>query len=289
MKVWVGLFYILFLIVNGIQSCKERCDTSLNVNLSGTDDSQCAYVFSIPAKVNGKCPPLKEAVKQLCDKYDSEDTLAQHLIGYYPFDRDSLDYSGNERNGAITGGLSYDSGIKGKAGKFDGSTKVVVDDFRNFNFGSKFSVSAWFQRTTTTNYQGIVNNGYYSTGGWEIRMGREFSGQMLGGGIITSDSSTAWDYINLRAAPNTWHHVVMTYDGQLLSFYLDGEKQVGDEDCCSGTILVKNTPVTIGQAGVGMNLEYFVGLIDEVKLFDISLTADQVDALYKDNNIGLPQ
>ncbi|XP_033117279.1 uncharacterized protein LOC117117168 [Anneissia japonica] len=260
------------------------CNQILNGQLSCTDDSQCAYVFNTPVKKHGQCPCLKDAVKYLCNKYATEDMLQSHLIGYYPFDEDILDHSGNERNGAVSGGtLTFENGVKNQAGKFDGSIKVIVDGFRNFNFGSAFTVSAWFKRTSTSNYQGIVNSGYYSTGSWEIRMGREFSGEMLGGGVITSDSSITWNYSNLRASVNYWHYVVMTYDGETLLFYLDGQMQTGDNDCCSGSIQVKPNPVTIGQAGVGTTNEFFVGLIDEVKLYNTTLSAVEVNALFEED------
>ena len=42
-------------------------------------------------------------------------------------------------------------------------------------------------------------------------MGRENNGQMLGGGVVTGDSPVTWDYENLIASTNDWHHVVMTY------------------------------------------------------------------------------
>ncbi len=272
------LYSSLVFAVLMFSSC-EACQQSLNVQLAGTDDSQCAYVFSIPVKSNDQCLSLTDAVKYLYNKI----TLNDHLIAYYPFDEDTFDFSGNNRHGVTVGGsLVYSDGVKSKAAQFNGAKKVVVDAFNSFNFGSQFSVSVWFKRTGSfTTYQGIVNNGYYSTGSWEIRMGREFQGRMIGGGIITADSSVAWDYVNLQASTNDWHHVAMTYDGESLLYYLDGQLQNGDSDCCTGLILQRSTPVTIGQAGIGQNNEFFVGLIDEVKLFNITLSYTDVKYLFE--------
>ena len=155
---------------------------------------------------------------------------------------------------------------------------MVVQAFENFAWGTEFSVSVWFKRTGQFgNYQGVVNNGYYTTGSWEVRMGRENSGQMLGGGIRTTSTATTWDYVNLVGAQNTWNHVAMTYDGSALRYYLNGvQQQPSNANCCSGPILALNTPVTIGQAGTGMSNEYFYGLIDEVKIYARVLSATEV-------------
>ena len=48
-----------------------------------------------------------------------------------------------------------------------GGNRIVVDAFRNMQFGSQFSVSLFFKRTGgERNYQGIVSNGYGSNGAW---------------------------------------------------------------------------------------------------------------------------
>lgn len=59
-------------------------------------------------------------------------------------------------------------------------------------------------------------------------MGRENNGQMLGGGVVTSDNLVTWNYVHIVALKNTWHHVVMTYDGAELLFFLDNQKQSGN-------------------------------------------------------------
>ncbi|XP_072178925.1 uncharacterized protein [Diadema setosum] len=205
------------------------------------------------------------------------------LIAYYPFEDDLTDSSGNDHDG-VNGGSQqvtyFSAGKCGKAASFSGSSKVTVDSLRNYAWGTQFSVSVWFRRTGQWgNYQGIVNNGYHTGGSWEIRMGRENSGQMLGGGIVTPTSSRTWDYSHLVAAQNTWNHVVMTYDGSTLWYYLNGQAQTPLTRV--GPILIRNSPVTIGQAGPPMAGEFFYGLIDEVKIFGRQLSATEVFNMYE--------
>lgn len=185
--------------------------------------------------------------------------------------------------GTVT--LAANSGVNNGAAFFNGQSKLRVASLNGYVWGSQFSVSVWFKRTGQRgNYQGIINNGYYSSGSWEIRMGRESSGQMLGGGVLTPNSGGAWDY-RTTASFNHWHHVVMTYDGATLNYYLDTVQQKGKSKCCRANILTKQTDVVIGQAGHGMSREFFYGYIDEVKLFKKALTADEVKDLYQLKNV----
>eukprot|EP01050_Picozoa_sp_SAG11_P014517 SAG11_NODE_1798_length_4246_cov_1.709670_4_plen_96_part_00 len=92
----------------------------------------------------------------------------------------------------------------------------MISAFRNFAWGTRLSVSLWFQRTANDgNYQGIISNGYSTFGSWEIRMGRENNGRMLGGGVRTLGHDETWDAVNLVAQVNQWHHVCLVYDGEV--------------------------------------------------------------------------
>ena len=201
------------------------------------------------------------------------------LDAYFSFDDMTAgDASGNCHDGRWEGQETYADGKKGKAASFDGASRILVDSFRNMQFGSQFSVSIFFKRTGgQQNYQGIVNNGYYSHGSFEIRMGREMGGEMLGGGICTAQHEEAWDHVHIQAKLNTWHHVGMVYDGAHVHFYLNGVPEPHASNDV-GLMLVRDTPVVIGQAGPGKLNEFFVGLIDEVKLFTRALGEAEVGA-----------
>ncbi|XP_070545045.1 uncharacterized protein [Ptychodera flava] len=279
-------------------------------NVLETEGRLCSYTLT-ESLDDGRCPPLRQilsdhekriaaleeelqAIRRECPCNPNVDDpltpldqiLADHVIAHYNFEGNVKDISGNDHHGNAIGGVTYVSGeVSGQAASFNGNQKINVDSLRNFNWGSSFSVSLWFKRTGEwSNYQGIVSNGYHSTGSWEIRMGREMSGQMLGGGVNTANSPQTWNYVNLLAQQNTWHHVVMTYDGETLNYYLDNKKQAGDQTCCHGDMLIKDTPLTIGQAGVGKSNEYFYGLVDEVVIFNKVLSPDDVRVIFDAQN-----
>ena len=213
------------------------------------------------------------------------------LIAHYPFNGNANDESGNENHGFVNGAtLTSDKfGNENSAYSFDGNDKVIVNSFRGFQWGEKFSVSVWFKRTGESgDFQGVINNGYGANGSWEIRMGRENSnGAMLGGGVVTSAHPETWDFVNLDASKNEWHHVVMTYDGNTLSYYLDNVQKSGSGND-RGKIIGKNTPLTIGEEGAGGDSsEYFIGLIDNIYIYDRTLSRSEIQKLYNNSGSGM--
>ncbi|XP_038057910.1 uncharacterized protein LOC119729357 [Patiria miniata] len=206
---------------------------------------------------------------------------SSHLEAHYAFEGNLLDSTSAGRNGLASGEVFYPRGVCGRAASFNGHSKIDVDAFRQFALGSRFSVSAWFKRTNPDGYQGIVNAGYSEDGSWEVRMTDSAGGTGIGGTVITSHYEKVWPYNVVKVSLNDWHHVIMTYNGSQLLFYVDNELQTGTSDCCTGEILSKDIPVTIGQAGRGHAMEYFFGFIDEVKIFTTTLCPEEVDKMFR--------
>lgn len=83
-----------------------------------------------------------------------------------------------------------------------------------------------------------------------------------------------------------WYHIAATYNGNIVRLYLNGQ-QVQTLNR-SGNINSDSTPLTIGRRP-GNNSFYFKGKIDEVRVFDVALTAQQLQRMvYQEiqNNSG---
>jgi uncharacterized membrane protein len=81
----------------------------------------------------------------------------------------------------------------------------------------------------------------------------------------------------------TWNHIVMTYNDDSLSFYLNGKRQ--------STILknfrsvfLKGDSVMIGNSANKKNSRFFNGLIDDIYIYDRVLNAQEVKELYEQPN-----
>ncbi|XP_071941674.1 uncharacterized protein [Antedon mediterranea] len=230
-----------------------------------------------------KCVDIKT---KKCVRYEDRPSetiyqrnISTYLIAHYAFESNVNDTSGNSRHGVIEGN-NYDytpTGIIGAALNLSGTTRVLVTSFENFDYGSELSASLWFMTyNQTLSPMGLLNNGFKTSGTWEIRTRAGYHQ------LTASVSYPPAAYAELPFNYDEWQHVAMTYNGTELLFYLNGVMQpaVAGTSCCSGPIVTSPNRVTIGQMGVGRNDRYFLGLMDEVKLFNISLTPEEVLSLF---------
>ncbi|XP_077870588.1 uncharacterized protein LOC144364555 [Saccoglossus kowalevskii] len=216
--------------------------------------------------------------------------ITKHTVAFYKFDNNANDAAGNGHYGNLVGDVEFErkSGIDGGAAKFSGNGKINVDSFRLYPWENPFSVSVWVKRAAGwSTGSTIISNGASNYGSWSVDMGTSMAGQALGASISECgdvDRSTGkhpkWTYENILAEHNSWHHVVFSFNGAKLDFYLDGLKRQKTDGTPCEYMLLRDTPLTIGGGGVGSTGSYFNGLVDELLILNTSLTYEEVQYLY---------
>ena len=93
-----------------------------------------------------------------------------------------------------------------------------------------------------------------------------------GGGTFGSTDAPVYGTAGLTA--NTWTHLALTYDGATLRLYVNGV-QVSSA-AHTGNILTSTGALQIG--GDSWNGQYFAGIIDEVRVYNVALTATQIQS-----------
>ena len=89
---------------------------------------------------------------------------------------------------------------------------------------------------------------------------------MIAGGSYADAFGTA-------ALPaNTWSYLTETYDGSTLRLYVNGTQVASTAH--TGTIATSTNPLQIG--GDSIYGQYFAGLIDDVRVYNVALTAAQI-------------
>ena len=123
----------------------------------------------------------------------------------------------------------------------------------------------------------------FVSGSWDIRIITTNTNQdRIAASIRTSHTAKTWFNI-AEAYSGYWHHLVMTYNGTTVKFYLDTHLKLSDSQCCYGNIVGINADVIIGHTNfVEFYYDgFFRGFMDEVKLFQKGLTAEEVVKLYQ--------
>lgn len=223
-------------------------------------------------------------------------TSPTSLVSYWTFDESSgataYDWSGNRNNGTLTSMNTTGNSTSGwqaaancKAGgsclMFDGVNDYVdCGNGASLNFGTAdFSLSAWFNISSLPSaWKTVASKGDSGSNGYgiEISSGNQYtcSIQATGGSNYHLSSTTP--------TLNVWHNIICVFDRDAnLYMYVDG-------------ILIANNTANIlsnsGSVNIGTNLMigahaagtwHFNGIIDEVMVFNRSLSADEVAALYE--------
>lgn len=206
------------------------------------------------------------------------DTPETGLIAYFDFDNDKdttiFDTSGNKHDGLASGnGIEHISGKKGMALKFADMADIVnIPPSSDFNFGTgEFTLRLWVKipASALTEPQHIIGKRDNTGGGNWVRFFTNEGGKLVF--EFTNGNSISTD---LTYADDSWHHIALTRDatGKAM-FYLDDRSR-------SDTITsnVDNTAdFTLGKWNTERS---FLGEIDEVKVYNKALTADEVSIMF---------
>jgi chitodextrinase len=195
------------------------------------------------------------------------------LVAAYGFEAGSgtavADSSGNGNNGTISNATWTTAGKFGKALSFNGTNaRVNVPDSASLHLTTGMTLEAWVRPSASASkwrdaiYKGADN--YYLEASSQPG-GRPAVGGTFGGVNATLNGTSG-------LANNTWTFVTATYDGATLRLYVNGA-QVATQ-ARAGAIATSANQLQIG--GDSIYGQYFQGSIDEVRIYNVALTATQI-------------
>ncbi|MBN1346900.1 MAG: right-handed parallel beta-helix repeat-containing protein [Phycisphaerae bacterium] len=120
------------------------------------------------------------------------------------------------------------------------------------------------------------NANEFADGHYALMIDGDRAGAYLNIGGGPTNCHEAWSARGLMK-PKQWHHIAMTYDGKMLSVYVDGRfaaSQVVGKRRTPGS-----TPLQIGRRQDGHVT--LTGLIDEVRFYNRPLTAEEIKSDYE--------
>ncbi len=230
------------------------------------------------------------------------------LVGYWKFSEGNgtvaYDISNNgviPNNGTL-GNFNFNTNSGWTAGKygsglqFDGlNNNVTIPDSSSLDITNNITILAWIKlnviksginkwqiivtkressQTTTTNYEFRIPDTVWTPGNNELGF------DVYNGGWGVYETSNA-DFV-----ANTWYYVAVTYDNTAPVFYKNGVSLTSS--LVYGTagldMLANNYPLTVGwlsQAGTGDTS--FNGTIDDVMIFNRSLTSGEISEIYNNS------
>ena len=205
------------------------------------------------------------------------------LVGYWPFNGNANDESGNGNNGKVNGAtLTSDrNGNVDKAFYFDGINNNLMisssSSLSSIETLNKITIAGWFnnQNINVNSVFSLVNKyNPVNDGGWEIILAKNYANWSTDAYVNTTNSC-------LPALPvQSWVHIAITYDknANTVILYANGNK-VCDTNCSYTINNTNNGPLYFGYSPGGPD-EYSRGKIDDIGIWNRALTQEEISNLY---------
>jgi hypothetical protein len=217
-------------------------------------------------------------------------TLQTGLVGHWTFDGKDVnkatnvitDSSGQGNNGS-TGGMDTATttaiGVIGQAFDFDGSDDYVdIGNPDSLQLTTSVTVSAWISNNTLIGGQVIAGRG------WEASVYHPYllftSGTDLIGRITTGGGTALTNITYDGLSTDTYYHTVLTYDGAIIKLYVDGDEKDSSEKTGILNNPSRNFMIGAHTGSVSDPTLFFNGTIDDVRIYNRALSADEVSRLH---------
>ena len=198
------------------------------------------------------------------------------IVGLWLFDEGkgeiAHDSSGNGHNGEFV------DKAKWVEGKYEGGIELSGEDYIEVPHDERqnlpeFTIAGWAKFSAVNGVYGcIVTKG-------ESTAPRAFGIAIQNTGFVRGALTIANARKDLNGAAqildDIWHHVALTYDDEMMQIYVDG---VPDKNMpVTGEPDAASVPIRIGRWGQAGH--YPIGTIDEVAIFNIALTEEEINTI----------
>lgn len=231
----------------------------------------------------------------LCDNSNAQVPSyvpADGLIGWWPFNGNANDESGNGNDGVVNGAaLTTDrNGIIEAAYSFNGISDFIETTAQG-PLGTTARTFSFWIRTGSTAHQTPID--YYGVDGGAFQpiLNNPCPGLGVdaGSGVVTRGDETLLDA--------SWHHCTLVFDptvGNTISsvmMYIDGAEQVSIAcnalDANAEVNTTSTAPLLFGKTT--SNIRYVNGDLDDIGIWNRALTSTEVTSLYTGSGVGVTE
>lgn len=197
------------------------------------------------------------------------------LLAFWPFTGNANDLTANANhltnNGATL--VADRNGVANAAYSFNGSGNYLEKTTPSFVFSptGTFSVSFWINRPSTTG--GVAMMSGSGTANNFIWL---FSGGAANNTFGTNKQQSAWIWANSPYAVNQWEHYVCMFINGVMRIYRNGVLEASATYSHTGALSTV-LPFYIGK---DIGTSYFNGSIDDVAIWNRSLTNCEIQKMY---------
>ncbi len=193
------------------------------------------------------------------------------LVGWWPAEGNTLNQI-TDSSGTLAGNASYGPGEVGQGFVFDGDGDgVALGNPASLQL-QNFTIETWIKRASTTFVSASAPNAWffgYGNNGYGFGLWNDGKLYLTKTGVGNVNGNTSITDTNL-------HHVAVTKNGNVVIFYVDG---VGYPPVVYNAVFSFTTSVGLGYIAGSSTCSFF-GIMDEVSVYNRSLSASEVQGIY---------
>ena len=213
---------------------------------------------------------VTELIEFTESKYIEDNKVYDSLVSWWKFDGDFKDSVGDNDGTGIN-----QSNTNGNALNLDGDGDYVdCGNDESLNITNKITIGAWIYPLVS---EGMIvykhNTIYYDKPGYAFVY---LGSNLLRGHICDNANNVKYTSIDVGNLKNKWSHIVFIYNGTVAKIYHNGEykgQETFDLDIGTAT-----RGLYIG--GGSGNYDNFNGSIDNIMIFNKSLSDAEIKAIY---------
>lgn len=226
--------------------------------------------------------------------------IERDLVLHYSFENDpegfAADSSPARNHGQLVGPITHEQTVRGKVVRLTGPNTYIASAAKTLNTDGwpAITLSAWVLLKRYTAYGVVMARGEISgskSGGFFMQVGGRNGPLRRPGRFSVAGSELEPTSLAVDADPplklNEWYHLVGTYDGREISFYVNGALDSRAPATGKGAPLADDpaTRLVIGNSATQPYIAwpdmYFDGWLDDVRIWKRALTSSQVEQLHK--------
>jgi len=203
------------------------------------------------------------------------------LVSWWPADGEANDIQGIN-HGTLQNGATFGVGQVGGAFQLDGVDDFVLVPDSNALDLTRYTFETWiYSQPFSAEFRTILSKGEFFQENYALFL---YSDGVLHhvvhvGGVRYSVNTPP------HAVPfNTWVHVAGTYDGTVLTTYVNG--QVAGTLSLVGQADTNSRALRIGHREADVYPSYFDGFIDELAVYNQALSASEIHAIFNAGSAG---
>jgi hypothetical protein len=208
--------------------------------------------------------------------------LWNNLLAYYTADNTTNDAKGTN-NATLVNGATYGTGKIGSGFQLDGINDYVSIPNGTFNPTSgDYTISAWMSPSANSFLPVIFGLGGFTTNSIVVYLyGSTFQGFGTRIRFLNSNSTTYQLIESTLPSSGSLHHILCVKNTASNKYYLYVNGSLVAQATISINYVASNLETRIGSIGNGsVGYSPFVGIIDEVGLWNRALTAAEALDLY---------